>query len=151
MDDDRDSDNFIGVARLSFLRAIAAVSLGILLLAVTVGAANDPWPPAPTNLRVADVTEDSVTVQWGPTPVSNFGAEVITRKKVLAYWWPAEDPSGIDHYTIEWGTGELLGTSAVADFLVPVARGITSFRICVYATNGLGQDGPRSCGTYTRN
>jgi hypothetical protein len=131
---------------------LAAGLVSALVLGLSAAAADNPWPPAPTNLRVTNVTEDSVSVEWGPTVIGDFiSSNATSPRRVTVAWVPAEDNSGIDHYTVERDDGTLIGTTTVPSLSVVVGRKVSFLRVCVYATNGLGQDGAKRCGTYTRN
>lgn len=114
-------------------------------------AAECTAPSAPTNLRQASATETSITAQWGPSPPGNFLKPIGSTATTLTIaWGAAHDDAGIDHYTVTKPDGTVVGTTQTPQFPFPVPTGAVTFRVCVFATNSLGQNGNRNCGTYTK-
>ncbi len=131
------------------MRVILA-SLASLLVLIIPSAAALSGPPSPTNLEVVAVTEDSITLAWGPSqpgPLYNAGEE---KNHILVAWGPSEDSRSAVTYTLQKDgaivASNLVGTS----YRITVNQRVKSFRTCVVASNIVWQTSPPMCATWTR-
>jgi hypothetical protein len=122
-----------------------------LLLFVTVGATAPGGPLPPTNLRVINVTQDSVQLAWTGPP-GPFFILAETKNSVTVGWEPAMDGNeAVSSYTV-WKDGNVVGNPTTNGFMfggMP-GRKAKTFRICVQAITISQLRSAQSCGTITK-
>lgn len=130
---------------------LIAAALSVLLLAIS-GAAAQTAVPAPTNLQVVSATENSITLAWGPSMVSDFGAYVASKKnQVLVAWTPSQDTRGTVTYNVtKNGTLVSSGKSTPEYLVTGLNPNVDQFRICVTPVSPAGP-GPVNCSTFARS
>jgi hypothetical protein len=137
---------------MKIVGAVIGASL-MIVLAVAGSDAATTGPATPTNLEVVSVTEDSVTLAWGPSQPGEFTYLGTPKKNtVLIGWGASEDsrtPGSITYSVVKDGTTVATGLTS-PQYRVSVGAKTTSFRVCVTAANGRGQLSPETCGTFTK-
>ena len=98
-------------AKKAFLRRTAGAALALVLTLVVVGSAAAAKPPkgggggdrtaptAPTNLRVTNLTQTSVTLAWNPSTDNSGSVTYVVSKDGQGFTVP--EASGTS-YTIDW-------------------------------------------------
>lgn len=134
--------------RLLRIASLFAVCGAILL---ATGSAAVTGPAAPTNLEVVAVTQDSITLAWGPSQPGEFTFLGTPRKnQVLVGWGASQDTrSAVTYTVVKDGTQVATGVTQ-PQYPVSVGAKTKSFRVCVTAANASGQLSPQTCGTFTR-
>lgn len=134
------------------MRWIALGAVVALLVMVVAGAAAETGPPAPTNLEVVAVTEDSVTIAWGPSMPGTFSAVSEPKKnQLLIQWEPSFDSRSAVTYTISKDGTQLASGLAQNQYVITgLSAKVTTFRTCVTAYNAAQQASPQNCATWTR-
>lgn len=128
----------------SLFAVIAAFAIG--------GSAATGDVPAPVNLEVVDVTQDSITIAWGPSMPGPFTYLGVPKKNtVLVGWGASQDSRSAVTYTV-WkdGTQVASGVTQPQYLVSGITQKVKSFRVCVTATNAKGQDSTQNCGTFTK-
>lgn len=123
----------------------------ITLIFVTVGSSAPAGPLPPTNLRVTNVTEDSISLAWTGPP-GDFFIVGDTKNSVTVGWQPASDGSdSVTSYTV-WKDGVVVGNSSSNSFNFTGMPGkkAKTFRICVQANTSSGLKSAQACGTITK-
>jgi len=125
----------------------------VLILFITVpgSAATTNAPDTPVNLEAINITQNSVTLRWGPGPPGEQFFVTSKPTSVTIGWGAAQDTRGITGYNI-YKDGSLMASNVNA--LQYKVTGITnktvSFRVCVYAVNGVGQVSSPMCAVWNR-
>jgi hypothetical protein len=133
-----------------------AIALGALIASATVfaigGSAATGDVPAPVNLEVVGVTEDSITIAWGPSPPGPFTFLGEPKKNTVLVGWGASDDSrsAVTYTVVKDGTQVATGVTQPQYLFSGINQKVKSFRICVTATNAKGQNSTQSCGSMTR-
>ena len=132
------------------LRQTVAALVVLWVLALPAAAA-EGVPVEPVNLQVVGVTEDSVTVVWGPSQPGQF--QVLSQDRngsgVTVGWTASEDPRGPVVYDVR--RDNLLVTAGISQtqWRFTGIRKVSSFRVCVTAHSGEFVSAP-GCGTISR-
>ena len=130
------------------LLVIAALALTVVAIG---GAATSSGPATPTNLEVVAVTEDSITIAWGPSQPGEFAFLGSPKKnQVLVGWGPSEDSRSSVTYKVVKDSDAPVYTAEPQYLFTGIPGKTKSFRVCVTALNAAGQESPPSCGTLTR-
>lgn len=133
------------------MKLLVAFSLLSLIILVSPSASAVSVPPAPTNLEAIAVTEDSITLAWGPAQPGEFSFVSATGNSVTIRWGASQDVrSSITYMLTKNNTTVATGLTGTTYKLGGINNKVTSFRTCVRAINQAGQQSPPMCATWTK-
>ena len=133
---------------------IVALTFTVTVTFAVTGASAPLGPPAPTNLEVVSVSQDKITLAWGPAQPGEFYNAGEGSNYLMVAWGISQDSRGPVTYTLT-KDGNTVATGLTTNthrLSFPAAKKKlpVTFRTCVTAKLADGRSSPPMCATWSR-